>query len=149
MCCTENMVSDFAYTKKDCLIIMDSLEIFNKKFRKKKIINLIISIITVLMGFTAIAYVYTHWVGGLIKYRYLTLNGTVFTTFLTSIAVVVNIIEFKHCCCFACYRCHLLYRIRSVLCSCRAEPQALLAFFIHKITQLNKNEFFNTIIEYR
>lgn len=74
---------------------MDYLEIFNAKYRKKKITNIIISSITMLMGFYSLAYVFTHWRGGGLQFRYLTVDGTIFTTVLTTIAVVVNIVEFE------------------------------------------------------
>lgn len=74
---------------------MDALELFNVKYRKKKIINLVVSIVTALLGYAALAYVHTHWIGGGRQFRYLTVDGTVLTTFLTTIAIVVNIIEFK------------------------------------------------------
>jgi len=74
---------------------MDSLELFNAKYRKKKITNIVISFITMLMGFYALAYVFTFWKGGGLQFRYLTVDGTILTTVLTTIALIVNIVEFE------------------------------------------------------
>ena len=74
---------------------MDSLEIFNAKYRKKKITNLILSLIIVLLGIFALYYIFVFEDGGLKTFRWLTVDGTIFATFLTAIAVVVNIVEFK------------------------------------------------------
>ena len=73
----------------------DPLEIFNAKYRRKKITNLIISCITVLLGIFAIYYIFVFEDGGLKTFRWLTVDGTIFTTFLTAIVVVVNIVEFR------------------------------------------------------
>ena len=74
---------------------MDPLEIFNAKYRRKKIINIIISAATVLMGIFAVVFIFRHDAEGLYSFRWLTVDGTIFTTVLTATAVVVNIIEFK------------------------------------------------------
>lgn len=73
----------------------DPLEIFNAKYRRKKMANIIISSATVLMGIFAVTFIFTHEQGGVLAFRWLTVDGTIFTTVLTAIAVVVNIVEFK------------------------------------------------------
>jgi len=74
---------------------MEPLEIFNAKYRRKKIINIIISAATMLMGVFAVVYIFRHDAEGVYSFRWLTVDGTIFTTVLTAIAVIVNIIEFK------------------------------------------------------
>ena len=73
----------------------DPLEMFNAKYRKKKITNLIISFVTVMMATYALTYIFTREDGGVMTFRWLTVDGTIFTTFLTAIAIVVNIVEYE------------------------------------------------------
>ena len=74
---------------------MEPLEIFNAKYRRKKITNIIISIATVLMGIFSVHFIFMHDADGVFTFRWLTVDGTIFATVLTAIAVVVNIVEFK------------------------------------------------------
>jgi len=74
---------------------MEPLEIFNAKYRRKKIVNIIISAATMLMGIFAVIYIFKHDAEGVFTLRWLTVDGTIFTTVLTAIAVVVNIVEFR------------------------------------------------------
>ena len=74
---------------------MEPLEIFNAKYRRKKIINIIISIATVLMGIFSVHFIFMHDADGVFTFRWLTVDGTIFATVLTAIAVVVNIVEFE------------------------------------------------------
>jgi len=74
---------------------MEPLEIFNAKYRRKKIVNIIISAATVLMGVFAVLFIFKHDADGVFTFRWLTVDGTIFTTVLTAIAVAVNIVEFK------------------------------------------------------
>ncbi len=74
---------------------MDALDAFNAKYRRKKLINIALSCVTVLMGVFAVVYIFHHDNEGLLTFRWLTVDGTVLTTVLTAIVVVVNIVEFE------------------------------------------------------
>lgn len=68
-----------------------------KKFRAKKITNIIISSLIFILGVSAIASIVIFEEGGnvLRAYRYMTVNGTTFTSILAFVFVFLNIREIK------------------------------------------------------
>jgi hypothetical protein len=76
-------------TDKDYDVILDG---FNKRYRAKKIVNLWISLLILLLGISSFCY-------GLrleplpLHFRFLTVDGTIFTTIGAGVFLIVNLVE--------------------------------------------------------
>lgn len=69
---------------------------FEKRYRNKKIINLIISSVIIVAGIFAVIYVFRFDKEGVLTFRWLTVDSTIFTIVMTMLFVVINIVEIKH-----------------------------------------------------
>lgn len=69
------------------------LDRFQKRYRQKKILNLVISALIIVMGISSVLFIY-HFDGeGLLTFRWMTVDGTIFTTLMTIFFVAVNTME--------------------------------------------------------
>ncbi len=68
-------------------------ENFNRRYRLKKTINLVISSVIVILGILSIAYIFDHDKEGVLTFRWLTVDGTLFTVIGSAIFIAVNLVE--------------------------------------------------------
>ncbi|MBE5970631.1 MAG: hypothetical protein E7242_10405 [Lachnospiraceae bacterium] len=71
------------------------LEKFDKIFNRKKILNIVISSIIVTGGIFAIFYMFSLENTGILALRWMTVDGTIYTTVLTCCCLFINIYEIK------------------------------------------------------
>lgn len=69
------------------------LERFDKLYKEKKFLNLAISAIIIVMGISSVIFIWNHDKDGILTFRWMTVDGTIFTTLMTIFYVVVNLIE--------------------------------------------------------
>ena len=67
---------------------------FKERYRKKKLLNLIISAIIVVLGVTSVIFIWNYDRDGILTFRWMTVDGTTFTTVMSIFYIVVNIFEF-------------------------------------------------------
>ncbi len=70
-----------------------SLNNFDKRYRMKKITNMIVCIFIVCMGIFSVEYIWNIDKEGVLTFRWMTVDGTLFTTILTTMVIVVNLYE--------------------------------------------------------
>lgn len=66
---------------------------FDSRYRTKKILNIAISVLIVLCGIFSIYFIFKYDKEGLLTFRWMTVDGTIFTTVLTTLFIIINIIE--------------------------------------------------------
>lgn len=66
---------------------------FQKRYRQKKILNLVISAAIIVMGISSVLFIYYFDGEGLLTFRWMTVDGTIFTTLMTIFFVAVNTTE--------------------------------------------------------
>lgn len=70
-----------------------SLNNFDKRYRMKKITNLIFSIIIVCMGIFSFIFIWNYDKEEMLTFRWMTVDGTLFTTILTFMVIIANLYE--------------------------------------------------------
>ena len=73
---------------------MDLLDKFNRKYRYKKYLNLVVSAMIVVFGISSFIYG-LHLEPSVTIFRFMTVDGTMFTTIASVVCIVVNIFEAK------------------------------------------------------
>ena len=68
-------------------------QLFKQRYERKKFVNLIISAIIVLLGVASVIYIWNFDGDGVLTFRWMTVDGTIFTTVIALFYVVVNILE--------------------------------------------------------
>ena len=68
-------------------------EFFDRRYRQKKILNLLIGAMIIAMCIFALAYMANIDREGLLMLRWMTVDGTLFTLILTLFFFIVNIVE--------------------------------------------------------
>ena len=63
---------------------------FMRRYRIKKLVNLLISAVVVVLGITSVVFIWMHDKEGLLTFRWMTVDGTVFTTAIALFYVVVS-----------------------------------------------------------
>ena len=69
---------------------------FDRRYRNKKLLNLIVSFAIIIMGITSFIYIWNVDKEGILTFRWMTVDGTLFTVAMTIFYAVVNIIEIRH-----------------------------------------------------
>ena len=69
------------------------LKRFQERYRQKKILNLLISFVIIVMGISSVIFIYEYDKEGLLTFRWMTVDGTIFTTIMTICFVAVNLTE--------------------------------------------------------
>ena len=69
------------------------LQRFDRRYRGKKLLNLAISLAIVVAGISSVAYILAYDGEGVLVFRWLTVDGTLFTTAMTVFYMVVNVVE--------------------------------------------------------
>lgn len=73
--------------------IDSAIQRFDARYKGKKILNILISSIIVACGTFSVCFVFNYDKEGLLTLRWLTVDGTIFTTVLTIAFLIINIIE--------------------------------------------------------
>ena len=68
---------------------------FNTRYRNKKYTNLVVSFLIVILGVSSFIYG-LHLEPSYTIFRYMTVDGTLFTTFGSLVYIFVNIVEVRH-----------------------------------------------------
>ena len=71
----------------------NTMKDFDNRYRAKKIANMICSIIIIFMGVFSVIYTYEFDNDGIMTFRWMTVDGTIYTTILTIIVVACNVYE--------------------------------------------------------
>lgn len=71
------------------------LERFDRRYRGKKLLNLAISFVIVAAAISSIAFILAYDREGVLVFRWLTVDGTLFTAAMTTFYIVANIIELR------------------------------------------------------
>ena len=66
---------------------------FQKRYQTKKIVNLVISLLIAILGILSVIYIWNHDQDGLLTFRWMTVDGTIFTTVISFAFTIVNITE--------------------------------------------------------
>lgn len=66
---------------------------FKRRYEIKKLVNLIISIVIFVLGATSVLYIWNYDADGVLTFRWMTVDGTVFTTVIALNFILINIIE--------------------------------------------------------
>lgn len=68
-------------------------ERFRRRYRLKKLVNILISVLIVLLGVASTVFIWEYDREGLLTFRWMTVDGTVFTTAISAFYVVVSAFE--------------------------------------------------------
>ena len=68
-------------------------QLFKQRYKVKKLVNLIISIMIVILGISSVVYIWNYDQDGILTFRWMTVDGTIFTTAIAMFYVIVNIAE--------------------------------------------------------
>ena len=74
--------------------LLDTEQNFDRQYRIKKLVNLVVSIIIVVLGVSSVLFIFRHDGDGWLTFRWLTVDGTVFTTVLSVVFIVIDISDF-------------------------------------------------------
>ena len=74
--------------------LLDAEQNLDMQYRIKKIANFIVSLVIVILGVSSIIYIFVHDKDGWLTFRWLTVDGTMFTTVLSVFFIVIDIIDF-------------------------------------------------------
>lgn len=66
---------------------------FKRRYERKKLVNLVISAVIVLSGILSVTYIWHHDQEGILTFRWMTVDGTIFTTVIMLFYVVVSVVE--------------------------------------------------------
>ena len=66
---------------------------FKIRYQQKKIINLAICALIVVLGVTSVIYIWNYDGDGLLTFRWLTVDGTIYTTVISACCLIVGILE--------------------------------------------------------
>ena len=66
---------------------------FKRRYRQKKLTNLLISAVIVLLGITSVLYIWNYDRDGVLTFRWMTVDGTIFTTVIAFFYIAVNLLE--------------------------------------------------------
>ena len=67
--------------------------LFKHRYQIKKTVNLLISIVIVVLGITSVVFIWNYDRDGLLTFRWMTVDGTIFTTVIALFYVAVSILE--------------------------------------------------------
>ncbi len=76
--------------------LLDAEQNFDRQYRIKKLVNLAVSLIIVALGVSSFIYIYVHDGDGWLTFRWLTVDGTLFTTILSVFFLVIDVIDFNN-----------------------------------------------------
>ena len=66
---------------------------FRRRYRAKKAVNLAISALIVVLGVSSLLFIFAHDREGILTFRWLTVDGTLFTTVISAVYVFVGLVE--------------------------------------------------------
>ena len=76
--------------------LLDAEQNFDRQYRIKKLANFVVSLIIVVLGISSVIFIFLHDGDGWLTFRWLTVDGTIFTTVLSIVFVVIDIIDFVY-----------------------------------------------------
>ncbi len=74
--------------------LLDAEQNLDRQYRIKKLINLAVSFIIFVLGVSSVIYIYRHDGDGWLTFRWLTVDGTIFTTVLSFVFIIIDITDF-------------------------------------------------------
>ena len=66
---------------------------FQHRYQCKKLVNLLISVVIVVLGCLSVHYIWFYDQDGLLTFRWMTVDGTIFTTLIALFYIIVSILE--------------------------------------------------------
>ena len=76
---------------------MDQIErieaAFKRRYQRKKLLNLAICTVIVALGVSSVVYIWRFDGDGLLTFRWMTVDGTIFTTFISACYLIVGVLE--------------------------------------------------------
>ncbi len=76
--------------------LLDAEQNFDRQYRIKKLVNLAVSLIIVALGVSSVIFIFVHDGDGWLTFRWLTVDGTLFTTILSVFFLVIDVIDFNN-----------------------------------------------------
>ncbi len=76
--------------------LLDAEQNFDRQYRIKKLVNLAVSLVIVVLGISSVIFIFVHDGDGWLTFRWLTVDGTLFTTILSVFFLVIDIIDFNN-----------------------------------------------------
>ena len=76
--------------------LLDAEQNLDRQFRVKKLANLAVSFIIVVLGVSSVIFIFRHDREGWLTFRWLTVDGTLFTTVLSFIFIILDVLEFLY-----------------------------------------------------
>lgn len=70
-------------------------ENFKKQYEKKKRLNLLISLIVVILGIFSVIYIWNYDKEGILTFRWMTVDGTIYTSVMAFAFIVISLVELK------------------------------------------------------
>ena len=74
--------------------LLDAEQNLDRRYRVKKLINLLVSFIIFVLGVSSVIFIFRHDGDRWLTLRWLTVDGTIFTTALSFIFIILDIIDF-------------------------------------------------------
>ncbi len=76
--------------------LLDAEQNLDRQYRVKKLANLAVSLIIVILGVSSVIFIFRHDREGWLTFRWLTVDGTLFTTAISFFFVVFDVIDFLY-----------------------------------------------------
>ena len=76
--------------------LLDAEQNLDRQYRIKKLANLAVSIIIVVLGISSVVFIFRHDREGWLTLRWLTVDGTLFTTIISFIFIILDVSEFLY-----------------------------------------------------
>ena len=66
---------------------------FKHRYNQKKLLNILISVVIVTLGVSSVIFIWNYDCEGVLTFRWMTVDGTIFTTLIAFCYVVINVFE--------------------------------------------------------
>ena len=71
------------------------LDSFDRRCRMKKMVNLLLCAVIIILGISSVLFIWNHDQEGILTFRWMTVDGTIYTTVMTMFILAVNVVELE------------------------------------------------------
>ena len=84
------------YDKKEYMEekLLDAEQNLDRQYRVKKLINLVVSLVIVVLGVSSVIFIFRHDRESWLTLRWLTVDGTLFTTIISFCFIIIDVVDF-------------------------------------------------------
>ncbi|SCW46174.1 hypothetical protein SAMN02910456_01246 [Ruminococcaceae bacterium YRB3002] len=68
----------------------------DRRYRSKKYLNIAICAVIIILGISSVVYIFMSDHEGILTFRWMTVDGTIFTVLMSILFIAVNIVELRH-----------------------------------------------------